>query len=220
MDSPITEPLLSRWFELSEYSLISPSEHIPYKSDREIGELILARLLDSLARKEYEYFNRFEMMVSGLGIVVGYYLDLSIYHSSSLLRKIIDDVIRAEEIFLQTHLFYKGEVQPIVKKIEGKANRLERRRDKEWRESDIPWLREPNKVVTYELVEILNQTLGLSIRKSCKVVTSILHEFDIEPKEDSGAEAVRSRYNRFKRENPSYSSNTLDIFTELMTKYG
>ena len=56
------------------------------------------------------------------------------------------------------------------------------------------------KIATYEMAEILKMALGLSERKLCPVISSLLHEFDMELREDNGPEAIRSRLRSFKNE--------------------
>jgi len=78
IENPFTEPYFRRWYELSDYSRISPSEHQPPKSDAEKGERIMARLQESWARHEhkYEHFNRIKTMVLAVAFAIERYLFL------------------------------------------------------------------------------------------------------------------------------------------------
>jgi len=74
------------------------------------------------------------------------------------------------------------------------------------------------KIATYEMTEILKMALGLSERKLCRVISSLLHEFNMELKEDNGPEAIRSRLRSFKNELKEfgpYPSAIIDKFQRL-----
>ena len=218
IENPITEPHLRRWYELSDYSRISPSEHQPPKSDARMGETVLARLLESLARHEYEHYDRINFMIFGVALVIQRYL---ILENMGIRRRrdLIGQINGMKKLLLQDDSKASktiGEIKSKIRRaIRNKTDALSDERKK----SSDPWSKEPLNATIYEIVEILQDGLSLTRKKTnlLPVVLDLFAGFKM-MKKDLSFEAVRSRYNRFQKRHSPYSSIAMDLYLTLVSK--
>lgn len=228
IENSITEPHLSRWYELSDYSLPPPDELKPPRNDAEFGERIMARLQESLARQEYEHYERINFMIFGVALAIHMYLileNMGIRRRRDLIGKINgmeklllqDDSLSAKTIRKRKNLIRKTKDE-IRHAISNKTDTIRKERKK----SSDPWQREPLSATIYEIVEILIDGLNLKSKKMklklFHVVLSLLGKFEI-MKKGQGVQSVRSRYNRFQKRHSPYSSNIMNHYFTLVSKF-
>lgn len=128
-------------------------------------------------------------------IIIKYYYPISPDRDVALWLSNIVENVREAEILGEDHMptklkriscNYRVELEAWIKDIRNLRSRVRKNQH--------------IKIATYEMAEILKMALGLSERKLCPVISSLLHEFNMELKEDNGPEAIRSRLRSFKNE--------------------
>jgi len=219
IENPFTELYFRRWYELSDYGRISPSEYQLPQSDAEKGKRIMARIQESWARHEYEHFNRIKIMVLAVAFAIQEYLFLE---NMDIRRRryLIGQINGIEKFLLQDD----SKVTKITVEVKSKIrNAIRKKTDahrKERKKSSDPWLREPLSATIYEIVEILIDGLNLkSEKKKMKlflVVLDLLVRFKM-TKKDLSLEAIRSRYNRFQKRHSPYSSEAINLYFTLVS---